>query len=200
MDWPEPFYPWQEHMAIDLPAARAVFTTRRGGFSKGPYESLNLGKLTRDDSDAVGRNRLRLQSQLEGRMAMIRQVHGTRVVRRTGPHEASGVAPNGDLDEADGQATSSPRGSPRSSSQPIACRSWLPAVGPWPRCMRGGADSPTGSSGRVSEPSVNWPRNGAGSQRRSDPAPADAATRSAARSTNASLTTTARFTGVTSSI
>ena len=108
MDWPEPFYPWQEHMAIDLPAARAVFTTRRGGFSKGPYESLNLGKLTRDDSDAVGRNRLRLQSQLEGRMAMIRQVHGTRVVRRTGPHEASGVAPNGDLDEADGQATSSP--------------------------------------------------------------------------------------------
>jgi len=40
------FYSFGEHFAIDLPGARAVFTTRRGGFSTGPYTSLNLGKLT----------------------------------------------------------------------------------------------------------------------------------------------------------
>ncbi len=38
-----PFQPLGEHFAIDLPGARAVFTTRRGGHSAGPYASLNLG-------------------------------------------------------------------------------------------------------------------------------------------------------------
>ena len=33
---PEPFYAWDQHVAIDLGGARALFTTRRGGFSSGP--------------------------------------------------------------------------------------------------------------------------------------------------------------------
>ena len=57
----EPFYPFREHFAIDLNGARAVFTTRRGGFSSGPYSSLNLGRLTADDPDVVARNRTRLE-------------------------------------------------------------------------------------------------------------------------------------------
>ena len=51
------FYAFGDHFAIDLPGARAVFTTRRGGFSSGPYESLNLGRLTSDDPESVDRNR-----------------------------------------------------------------------------------------------------------------------------------------------
>ncbi len=94
-------------MAIDLAGAMAVFTTRRGGFSEGPFRSLNLGKLTPDDPEAVQRNRDWLQSRVGGRLAMIRQVHGSRVVVRGGPGEASGPAPAGELDEADGQSTAS---------------------------------------------------------------------------------------------
>jgi polyphenol oxidase len=83
-----------------------VFTTRRGGFSEGPYASLNLGKLTADIPQAVQRNRDQLQSQVGRRLALIRQVHGTRVMRRTAADQISGAAPVVDLDEADGQATS----------------------------------------------------------------------------------------------
>ena len=36
-----------------LPGARVVFSTRLGGVSEGPYESLNLGILTDDDPDRV---------------------------------------------------------------------------------------------------------------------------------------------------
>ncbi len=101
-----PFYAWGEHMAIDLPGARAVFTTRRGGFSSGPYASLNLGRLTDDDPAAVGRNRAALQARVDGRLAMIRQVHGSRVL---GVDEVpDGVAGTDEvlaLEEADGQAT-----------------------------------------------------------------------------------------------
>src|SRR5947209_8619096 len=57
----EPFRLQGEHLAIDLPGARAMFTTRRGGFSSGPYESLNLGRWTDDDAAAVERNRQSLQ-------------------------------------------------------------------------------------------------------------------------------------------
>lgn len=108
MELPPPFYPWEEHMAVDLPGARAVFTTRRGGVSAGPYASLNLGKLTADDPVAVERNRDLLQSQVGGRLAMIRQVHGARVVRRDEPSQVSGPRPRHELDEADGQVTAMP--------------------------------------------------------------------------------------------
>ena len=105
---PAPFYWWGDHLAIELPGARAAFTTRRGGFSEGPFATLNLGRLTADDPDVVGRNRAALQSLVAGRLAMIRQVHGPLVLRRTAADQASGPAPERELEEADGQATALP--------------------------------------------------------------------------------------------
>jgi YfiH family protein len=105
---PEPFYVRGDHLGIDLPGAHALFTTRRGGFSDGPYASLNLGRLTDDRPDAVRRNRARLEERTGVRPSYIRQVHGTFVRRITGTRDV-GVAPlpDGDVEllEADGQAT-----------------------------------------------------------------------------------------------
>ncbi len=105
---PEPFYPRGDHVGIELPGARALFTTRRGGFSEGPYASLNLGRLTDDRAEAVQRNRAKLQSEVGVPPAHIRQVHGTHV-RRISQLPADGVAPLPDagveLPEADGLAT-----------------------------------------------------------------------------------------------
>lgn len=105
---PEPFYARGDHLGIDLPGAQALFTTRRGGFSAGPYASLNLGRLTDDRPDAVRRNRAQLEQGTGARPAYIRQVHGTFVRRITGTGDV-GVAPlpDGDVEllEADGQAT-----------------------------------------------------------------------------------------------
>jgi YfiH family protein len=102
-----PFYEFGEHFAVDLNGARAVFTTRRGGYSSGPYESLNLGRLTADDPDDVRRNRVALKEQLGVHLAYIRQVHGTVVRRVLAPPEE----PTSDaieLPECDGQATALP--------------------------------------------------------------------------------------------
>ncbi len=105
---PEPFYARGGHVGIDLPGAHAMFTTRRGGFSVGPYASLNLGRLTDDRPEAVQRNRARLREQVGVPPAHIRQVHGT-FVRRIIALPADGVAPLPDegveLPEADGMAT-----------------------------------------------------------------------------------------------
>jgi polyphenol oxidase len=88
------------HIVVELPGATAMFTTRHGGFSHGPYESLNLGRFTDDDPDAVARNRETLQAELGVRFAYGLQVHGQKVVRAVAapdPHAAPV--------EADGQAT-----------------------------------------------------------------------------------------------
>jgi YfiH family protein len=96
----EPFYARGGHLAIDLPGACAVFTTRRGGSSTGAYASLNLGGLTEDDPDAVKRNRALLQADLGAQLAFVRQVHGAHVRLITADaEELSG------LSQADGQAT-----------------------------------------------------------------------------------------------
>jgi YfiH family protein len=88
-----------------LPGARAGFTTRRGGVSSGAYATLNLGRLTSDDPEAVTRNRATLQSLAGGRLAMIRQVHRARVRRLEVAAEADQDASPGELEEADGQVT-----------------------------------------------------------------------------------------------
>jgi purine-nucleoside/S-methyl-5'-thioadenosine phosphorylase / adenosine deaminase len=104
MDLPEPFYALGHHFAIDLPGARAVFSTRRGGHSSGPYESLNLGWLTDDEHRAVARNRETLQSELGApRLSFVHQVHGSDVRRIT----AATVEPRDRVGgvRVDGQAT-----------------------------------------------------------------------------------------------
>ena len=105
-----PFYALGDHFAVDLNGARAVFTTRRGGFSSGPYESLNLGRLTADRPEDVRRNRAALKQQLGVQLAYIRQVHGTAVRRVVEPPVEPTDAVQ--LPECDGQATALPRVAP----------------------------------------------------------------------------------------
>lgn len=120
-----PFAAVGEHIVIDLAGARALFTTRRGGVSVGPYASLNLASgvpgLARrggggggdndaagsrrvgDDPLAVQANRARLANAVGlpfDRLARGRQVHGSRVrrVRRARRWLSPQEAP------ADGQA------------------------------------------------------------------------------------------------
>jgi YfiH family protein len=65
-----------------LPAnVRAFVTTRRGGESRGAYESFNLATHVGDDAAAVAANRRRLRETLElpAEPAWLEQVHGTAV-------------------------------------------------------------------------------------------------------------------------
>lgn len=103
MRLPDPFRPLAEHAVIDLPGGRVVFTTRRGGVSRAPYASLNLGRSTADDPAAVDANRDRLAATLgvaAERWASGWQVHGA-VVRRVGSPPVAGVPP----ERCDGHAT-----------------------------------------------------------------------------------------------
>ncbi len=87
-----------DHLAIALPGGTALFTTRRGGVSDGPFASLNLGLWTDDDEMRVRENRARVERIGGGRIAQARQVHGTDV-----------IAANPDaVAEADGQVTDAP--------------------------------------------------------------------------------------------
>lgn len=69
-------------------AAALMFSTRRGGVSRPPYDSLNLGKSTADEPAAVATNRERflgVASLVPAQLATAGQVHGTRVVRVDAP-------------------------------------------------------------------------------------------------------------------
>jgi polyphenol oxidase len=77
---PAPFHELAGHFAIDLPGARAVFTTRRGGGSEGPYAELNLGFSTDDDPESAERNRERLLRDLDAPpAAFMYQIHSAEV-------------------------------------------------------------------------------------------------------------------------
>jgi YfiH family protein len=73
------------------PDCLLAFSTRRGGESPPPYESLNLGRSTADDPARVARNRARFLAELAlapERLATAGQVHGTRVTEVTaGGHQ-----------------------------------------------------------------------------------------------------------------
>ncbi|MFE8072804.1 peptidoglycan editing factor PgeF [Marinobacteraceae bacterium S3BR75-40.1] len=63
---------------------RAVMTTRQGGISQPPWDSLNLGLNAGDREADVQANRQRLASAIgleAGRIGWLRQVHGTDVVQ-----------------------------------------------------------------------------------------------------------------------
>ena len=69
----------------DVPGPYVVaFSTRCGGVSEGPFESLNVGRMTDDDPERVAENRRRLCAEVGadlGRLAMNRQVHAATVNR-----------------------------------------------------------------------------------------------------------------------
>jgi YfiH family protein len=88
---------------VELPGGRVSFSTRQGGVSEGPYESLNLGILTDDERSRVIENRELLLADLGlSTVAMGRQVHGTAIKEWDGPRA------EGELDEVDGHATEVP--------------------------------------------------------------------------------------------
>lgn len=85
---------------MDLPDAKAAFSTRRGGVSEGPYESLNLGILTDDNPDRVKHNRqLVAESAGVENVAMGWQVHGTDL------QEWSDLPADEGLEKVDGHVT-----------------------------------------------------------------------------------------------
>jgi polyphenol oxidase len=112
---------WREADGVEwlearLPGARVAFSTRRGGLSKPPYESLNLGILTGDEPERVVENRRRLTAALDisaERIAFGRQVHGVDLTTPATPLHCSFTADGGarelrGLGEADGHVVSAP--------------------------------------------------------------------------------------------
>lgn len=85
-------------------SVQALCTTRKGGISKAPWASLNLGSHVGDSPDSVAENRQRL-ARYTGlgvdRIGWLNQVHGTRVVELT-PDNVS------DVPEADASFTRHP--------------------------------------------------------------------------------------------
>lgn len=71
-DWLVPDWPAPGHV-------HALFTTRQGGVSGAPFDSLNLGDHVRDEPAAVAANRDRLAQRLDARPVFLQQVHGTAV-------------------------------------------------------------------------------------------------------------------------
>jgi YfiH family protein len=106
-DGPVPLLRWEA-----APAGVSVaFTSRRGGASRGPFASLNLGALTADDARSVAENRRRAVAGTGGDPAqatMAWQEHG-RVVREVTAEPAGGrfLEPGAEpFPRSDGLATS----------------------------------------------------------------------------------------------
>jgi YfiH family protein len=112
---------WRERDGVrwleaQLPGATAAFSTRVGGQSREPYDSLNLGLLTGDELGSVRANRVRLLSAL-GRdldgVLVGYQAHETVVLRREvaprpNPFSRTMASPP----RSDGQATANPELTP----------------------------------------------------------------------------------------
>lgn len=82
----DPIPVWRR-IAPDAPL-RLAFSTRRGGLSEPPYDTLNLGRSTPDRPESVEENRRRLLVSLDfsaDRVATAGQIHGTTVTRVTAP-------------------------------------------------------------------------------------------------------------------
>lgn len=81
-DWIIPHWP--------APArVHAVITTRAGGVSPAPYDSMNFGLRSGDAEENVRQNRALLRAALPAEPAWLRQVHGSGVVNAaTAPSDA----------------------------------------------------------------------------------------------------------------
>lgn len=87
---------------------RVAFSSRLGGVSEGPFESLNLGILTEDEPDRVVENRRRLCAAVGAdpqTTTMAWQVHGPDVVRADG---RGIVRPGTPFERCDGLWTDDP--------------------------------------------------------------------------------------------
>jgi purine-nucleoside/S-methyl-5'-thioadenosine phosphorylase / adenosine deaminase len=92
---------WEgDHIAAEVNGARALFTTRRGGVSGGPFDSLNLGIKTADERANVEENRARVAAAAGCSWEQFQfgwQVHGATVRRATETRSQ--------VTQEDGQAT-----------------------------------------------------------------------------------------------
>jgi YfiH family protein len=118
MDWRErDGVRWLE---ADLDGARVAFSTRIGGVSEPPFDTLNLGILTEDEPAAVEENRRRLAAALDlapEQVVFALQVHGTHLIEHSeGSDELRGSfgtayvqkEPRNGLPEADGHIVREP--------------------------------------------------------------------------------------------
>jgi YfiH family protein len=106
-------------LEADLGGARAAFSTRLGGVSEPPFDSLNLGILTDDSREAVEENRRRLAGALgrdPDQVVFALQVHDTHLIDH-GNHESvsdlrmGGLGQTrqpGEIAEADGHVVREP--------------------------------------------------------------------------------------------
>lgn len=78
-DWPAP------------PGVHAVFTTRAGGVSSAPWDTMNLGDHVGDVPAQVAANRARLSAAVGAHAVFLQQVHGSDV-RGLDPHTPDGLA------------------------------------------------------------------------------------------------------------
>jgi polyphenol oxidase len=106
---------WRESDGVrwletELPGAVAAFSTRLGGVSEPPFDTLNLGRLTGDPRVRENRHRLAAALDLVPHNVLIgRQVHEAYVRRHERPTELSAYAdPEPGLPDADGHATAQP--------------------------------------------------------------------------------------------
>jgi YfiH family protein len=106
---------WREDQGVrwleaELPGATAAFSTRLGGVSDPPFDTLNLGRLTGDPRVGENRHRLATALGLDPNGVLIgRQIHEAEVRRHDGPTEPNAFAdPAPGLPEADGHATDIP--------------------------------------------------------------------------------------------
>jgi len=118
---------WREESGVrwleaDLGRARAAFSTRLGGVSEPPFDSLNLGLLTNDAPDAVTENRRRLAAALgfePEQVVFARQVHGTRLIEHPTEFRGSFVRP---------ERTKEPRNEPPEADGHVLRESGLAAL------------------------------------------------------------------------
>jgi YfiH family protein len=96
-------------LAVELPGASVRFSTRAGGVSAGPYDSLNLGLQTGDAPERVVENRRLLAGAVglaQEAVVIGNQVHGVEIERWDAPPARGFADADGPRPDADGHVTS----------------------------------------------------------------------------------------------
>ena len=73
---------------------RAILSTRQGGVSVSPFDSLNLGNHVGDAAADVAHNRARLEQAMGARPVFLNQLHGTAMLELL-PETSDGLAADG---------------------------------------------------------------------------------------------------------